>query len=88
MTILKKLLIFNNPIEELDCPQCRGSGKIKTSPMSNSSTLFIVGLCIGLFVFLMNIGAKQRITDVIGFGFFFILTIITLMEIKEQNARI
>ena len=88
MTILRKFLIFNKPIEEIECQQCRGSGKWKTSPTGTYTGIYLFFLGMGIIVFMLNVATKQRISDVVGFGIFLILAALTLIEIKEQNARI
>lgn len=88
MTILKRMLVFNKPIEEVECMQCKGSGKVRTSPTSSATGLYLVLLGTGLFMTLLDVITKQRMGDAILFSFFFILAALTLMEIKEQNARV
>ena len=87
MTILNKFLTFNKQIEEVECTQCRGSGKYKTSPINIYTALYLVFLGTVIFIYLINMATKQRISDVVGFGFFFVLAALTLMEVKEQNVR-
>ena len=88
MTILKKILIFNKPVEELECDCCRGSGKKKTSPIHPATGMFGTFIGFGLVIYLMHTITKQTPIDFLMFGLFFILAIIALMELKEQNARI
>jgi uncharacterized membrane protein len=89
MTFLKNVVSFNIPVKELDCCQCKGTGKFKTQKYNGATMLFMtmVGL-IWAFSF-MTVFTKEP-SYYIGLPFFIISTIIAIIlfaEYKQQKLE-
>ena len=87
MTILKKILRFNQPIKEVDCIQCKGIGKIKTPRISTISFLWSTTVGFMAAYSILKLISKPNLISLTLSIIFFVLSILTILEYNQQTKE-
>ena len=90
MTILNKVLTFNQPQKELVCQSCDGTGKWKSSSAASTTYLLIASFCILGFISLLSLPKYSDYRFLIFLGLLIIslaFLILSAIEYKQQTDK-
>lgn len=85
MTFLKHILTFNLPEREVDCIQCRGTGKCKSQRTTGLTQMFFVGITITWIFSGMNMVVGPNKFNISLFIISTILFVLIMYEYKKQR---
>jgi len=86
MTILKHIVSFNIPVRELECCQCKGTGKFKTQKTNGATVSFSIGVGAMWFFSFMNV-VSMTPNYYISLPLFIISTIFGVMLLVEYKQQ-
>lgn len=86
MTILNKILIFNEPQKDIECFSCKGTGKVKTQSTSSGTQIFTGFVTIFTAMISLSMVTKPSVLKITLFIVGTITVILMLREYKIQKG--